>query len=199
MKNLELEEPLGSEVEVLDLSRKHPICDEVVTKILSKLPVKSLLRFKSVEKSWRALICSPEFINCHTCSSANNNKDYTDNTVILKISQPEVNLQECPVMEESDLDYHMENSGIAFSIEGSVKGLICLVNTAKELVLWNPAIRKYEKLPDFRTEWRNANHFTYGFGYDEINDDYKVVRTYEAGAYTISEVLLVLVRKESGA
>ncbi|PHT43873.1 hypothetical protein CQW23_17898 [Capsicum baccatum] len=97
----------------------------------------------------------------------------TNHSVVLRIAQPELNLKECPIMEETNLDYHMKNSDIACVIEGSVNGLICLVNEAKELFLWNPAIRKYKKLSDFRTKLNDDGQCTYGFGFDDIHDDYK--------------------------
>ncbi|MCD7454344.1 hypothetical protein HAX54_024356 [Datura stramonium] len=81
-------------------------------------------------------------------------------------------------MDEPDLDYQMKSSGISFVIEGSINELVCLVNEAKELFLWNPTVRKYKKLPDFETKSSNDGHFIYGFGYDEIHDDYKVVRIF---------------------
>ncbi|PHU13150.1 hypothetical protein BC332_20080 [Capsicum chinense] len=111
-------------------------------------------------------------------TSNNNDKDYTNHSVMLRISQQELNLKECPIMEETNLDYHMKNSGIACVIEGSVNGLICLVNEEKELFLWNPAIRKYKKLPDFRTKLKDDGQCTYGFGYDDIHDDYKSIILY---------------------
>ncbi|PHT43878.1 hypothetical protein CQW23_17903 [Capsicum baccatum] len=192
MEKLKLEEQTSSETEIFDLSRKHPVSDEasyqrpnqsnptklhwpaeILTEILSRLPVKSLMRFKSVLKSWCSLISSPEFTKYHLSLSANNNKDFTNHSVMLRIAQPELNLKECPIMEETNLDYDMKKSGIDCVIEGSVNGLICLVNEAKELFLWNPAIRKYKKLPDFRTKWKDDGQCTYGFGYDYIHDDYK--------------------------
>lgn len=185
MRKLELEEQLSSEIEVLNLSRKHlkqsnptnpfDLPNEIVVKIFLKLPVKSLLRLKSVSKSWRAFICSPGFIKYHLSLSLNYNKYFTNHKVIVRIAQPEFNLKDCPVMEESDLDYHMKNSGISFLIEGFINGLVCLVNKANEVFLWNPAIRRYKKLPDFRTQLKNDGYCIYGFGYDEIHDDYKVM------------------------
>ncbi|XP_060176429.1 F-box/kelch-repeat protein At3g23880-like [Lycium barbarum] len=158
---------------------------DFLTEILSRLPVKSLLRFKSVSKSWFSLICSPEFIKSHLSLSAkNNNTDYTNYRVMLRIAQPEFNLKDCSlksllhdesVIEESDLDYPMKDSSISFLIEGSVNGLICLVRGAEELVLWNPSIKTYKKLPVLRSKMRDSYRSTYGFGYDEIHDDYKVV------------------------
>ncbi|PHT77385.1 hypothetical protein T459_20907 [Capsicum annuum] len=77
----------------------------------------------------------------------------------------------------------MKNSGIACVIEGSVNGFICLVNEVMELFLWNPAIRKYKKLPDFRTKMKDDGKCTYGFGYDDIHDDYKVVCIFSITRY----------------
>ncbi|KAM3302445.1 F-box/kelch-repeat protein like [Capsicum chacoense] len=202
MEKLKLEEQTSSETEVFDLSRKHPVSDEashqhpnqsnptklywpaeILTEILSRLPIKSLLRFKSVLKSWSSLISSPEFTKYHLSLSANNNKDYTNHSVMWSIAQPEVNLKECPIMEETNLDYHMKNSSISCVIEGSVNGLICLVNEAKELFLWNQALRKYKKLPDFRTKLKDDTHCTYGFGYDDIHDCYKVLCSFSITRY----------------
>ncbi|KAL3359058.1 hypothetical protein AABB24_015894 [Solanum stoloniferum] len=78
------------------------------------------------------------------------------------------------VPEASDLDYPMKTS--FWDIVGSVNGLICLSNNrGKHLCLLNPSIRKHRKLPNFITNIRDATRFSYGFGYDEFHDDYKVV------------------------
>ncbi|XP_059284952.1 F-box/kelch-repeat protein At3g23880-like [Lycium ferocissimum] len=155
--------------------------------LLIELPVKSLLRFRSVSKSWLALICSPKFIKSHMSLSAKNNMDYTNHRVMLWIPQPEFNIKDCSlksllydesIIEESDLDYPMKRSSIYVFIEGSINGLICLVNGEKENFLWNPSIRKYKKLPDFEINSRKSEGFVYGLGYDEIYDDYKVVRMF---------------------
>ncbi|PHT36737.1 hypothetical protein CQW23_24437 [Capsicum baccatum] len=54
---------------------------------------------------------------------------------------------------------------------GSANGLICVVLGYSDLFLWNPSIRKFKKLPSPRIVFL----YMYGFGYDELNDDYKVV------------------------
>ncbi|KAI8561469.1 hypothetical protein RHMOL_Rhmol04G0342200 [Rhododendron molle] len=46
---------------------------EVVYDILSRLPVKPLCRFKSVSKSWLALITDPHFIKSHLHQSMKSN------------------------------------------------------------------------------------------------------------------------------
>ncbi|PHT66898.1 hypothetical protein T459_31323 [Capsicum annuum] len=58
--------------------------EEIIVEILSKLPVKSLLKFRRVSKSWLTLISSPGFIETHLRSSANH-KDYNNHRVILKV------------------------------------------------------------------------------------------------------------------
>lgn len=153
------------------LNRENLISDEashpanpfmptgVVVEFFSRVPMKSLLQFRCVSKSWLALLSSFEFIKFHLNLSANNN------------TNPKV-------VEESNLDYLMENSSISFLIKGSVKGLICLVNREKELFLWNPSIRNHKKLSYYRIESRNAIRFRYNFGYDKIHGDYKVVRIF---------------------
>ncbi|KAK0590285.1 hypothetical protein LWI29_024942 [Acer saccharum] len=42
---------------------QRPVTDDILTEIMARLPVKSLLRFKSVSTHWRSLISSPYF--CH--------------------------------------------------------------------------------------------------------------------------------------
>ncbi|KAM3302437.1 hypothetical protein P3S67_016939 [Capsicum chacoense] len=107
MERLKLEEQTSFETEVFKLSRKHPEFDEashqlpnqsnttklhwpteILTEILSRLPVKSLLRFKSVLKSWSSLIHSPEFTKYHLSLSSNNNKYYTNHSVMWSIAEP---------------------------------------------------------------------------------------------------------------
>jgi F-box interacting protein len=46
------------------------LLDELLTEILLRLPVKSLLRFKSVSKAWRATISDPFFVRSHLRQSA---------------------------------------------------------------------------------------------------------------------------------
>ncbi|PHT39293.1 hypothetical protein CQW23_22866 [Capsicum baccatum] len=153
---------------------------ELITEILSRLPVKSLLKFRCVSKSWLALISSPEFINTHLIVSANN-KEYLHHRLMLSFVQPEYNLKDCSlgslldgnVTEAFDLDYPMKIPHKSVWIVGSVNGLICLAIEENDLFIWNPSIRKFKKLPDSRPMLRCGYYFMYGFGYDKVYDDYK--------------------------
>ncbi|XP_019071217.2 F-box/kelch-repeat protein At3g23880 isoform X1 [Solanum lycopersicum] len=169
---------------------------ELVTEILLRLPVKSLLQFRSVSKPWHFLISRPEFVKNHLLLSASN-KDYTHHRVMFKVaSSANYGIRDCslssllhhPVTEAIDLDYpgKYPKDHRYPVIVGSVNGLICLsislFNGVQELYLWNPSIRKYNRLPNYRVhrprgycleERRGKCNF--GFGYDELKDDYKVV------------------------
>uniref|UniRef100_M0ZWT6 F-Box protein n=2 Tax=Solanum tuberosum TaxID=4113 RepID=M0ZWT6_SOLTU len=154
---------------------------ELVNEILSRLPVKSLLKFRCASKSWFALISSPEFVKTHLSLNDNNN-EYTRHKVMM-FERTVCNFRDCSVsslfnnsfIKANDLDYPRQVPCGVY-IVGSVNGLICLVSREKELFLWNPSIRKYKKLPNPKTKTTLA-YFprVYGFGYDKFHDDYNVV------------------------
>ncbi|XP_059309903.1 F-box/kelch-repeat protein At3g23880-like [Lycium ferocissimum] len=145
--------------------------------------VKSILNFRSVSKSWLSLVSNNEFIKTHLSISANN-KDFTHHRLILSCFRPEnvedISLKDCSlssllhdsVADSFDLDYPMKKLHKYVKVVGSVNGLICLVVERKDFILWNPSIRKFKKLSDSRAA---RCYFVYGFGYDELHDDYKVV------------------------
>ncbi|KAH0749471.1 hypothetical protein KY290_028703 [Solanum tuberosum] len=89
---------------------------ELITDILSRLPVKFLLQCRCVSKSWLSLICSPEFIKTHL-SLAANNKDYINHRVMLRVSPSECGLKNYSlrslldesVVDSSDMNYPVEN------------------------------------------------------------------------------------------
>ncbi|CAN4092894.1 unnamed protein product [Withania somnifera] len=162
---------------------------ELITDVLLNLPVKSLLQFRSVSKSWLALISSPQFVKTHLSISAKNqrlvlteiaNSFTSRETQIILKDYSLTSLRNDSVIEAFDLDYPMNKPRQDVTILGSVNGLICLVIEDNDLVLWNPSIRLFKKLPDCRLRFVNSGNaiptsVIYGFGYDESSDDYKVV------------------------
>ncbi|XP_059293584.1 F-box/kelch-repeat protein At3g23880-like [Lycium ferocissimum] len=161
---------------------------ELITEILSRLPVKSLLKFRCVSKYWLDVISSPEFIKTHLSLSFNN-KEYTHNMFMFMFDRG-LTLQCCtlrslfyqPVTEAFDLDYPMKGNDLYTKLPrsdwilGSVNGLICLAAGKNDLFIGNPSIRKYRKLPDPRPRLKKfVSSPIYSFGYDEFHDDYKVV------------------------
>lgn len=166
---------------------------DLITEILVRLPVKSLLKFRSVSKSWLGLISSPEFIDTHLSKSANN-KDFSHHRFMLRFYLPKYNLKDCSVRsllydsvaEALDLEYPTKEIRRSVQVVGSVNGLICLAIAKKYFFIWNTSIRKFKKLPECRDEFCFGHHFMYGFGYDEVNRDYKVVVGFHNESYHYS-------------
>ncbi|KAK9007045.1 hypothetical protein V6N11_019373 [Hibiscus sabdariffa] len=149
----------------------------VIVEILKRLPVKSLLRFRSVCKSWDSVICDPCFISTHLQASLSNN------TPFLLLSYWE----NC----KKDYFLHYDNDGFdefkqlqfpvfvcdSYSfVLGSCNGLICLRfwnGVVSKFILWNPSIQKYISLPRLRIS--NDVHINFGFGFDLRTNDYKLV------------------------
>ncbi|TMW81019.1 hypothetical protein EJD97_012707 [Solanum chilense] len=150
---------------------------ELIIEILSRLAVKSLLRFKCVSSQWSCLISSPNFIKTHL-KLFTNNKDFIHNRLLLTFIQPHRHLMDCSInslLYDSDpktfqLDYPMQNRRKLLKVLGSVNGLICL-SIGKDLILWNPSIRKFKKFRDPQC----GCYVLHGFGYDELRDDYNLV------------------------
>ncbi|XP_027065420.1 F-box protein CPR1-like [Coffea arabica] len=154
---------------------------EVISYLLTFLPVKSLLRFKCVSKPWLALIDSPDFIKNHISRSLKTNRNLT---IILGYASS---------IYSADFDSFQDNVAyptkltppLSPSIDapilvlGSCNGLLFLSTTLKDSIIWNPSTRKHQKLPPTSIEYpcgRFVWHSETGFGYDSVHDDYKVVR-----------------------
>ncbi|PHT71081.1 hypothetical protein T459_26185 [Capsicum annuum] len=145
-----------SSTSVQDSSSEFPVLPaDLISEILFKLPVKSHLKFKSVSKSWLGLISSPKFVKSHINISSDNNSLLYDH-----------------VTKAIDFDFPPNKSNkSSIKAVGSANGLIYVVLGHSDLFLWNPSIRKFKKLPSPRIVFL----YMYGFGYDELNADYKVV------------------------
>ncbi|XP_073130879.1 F-box/kelch-repeat protein At3g23880-like [Henckelia pumila] len=185
--------------------------EEIIVKILLRLPTKSLLKFRCVSKSWLFLISSYDFAKAHL---KNSNDDrlmfgskgfsmdlYTwspqsaaDHSAFGGTIYPPLDQNllvqrvciDCPLYEPHDVVW----------FEGSCNGLICLSSSDESLSLWNPTIGKAKKLPNSGTVLDFDYYgIGYGFGYDELIDDYKMVESLSfepfAGAPTLDIQLKV--------
>ncbi|XP_060216335.1 F-box/kelch-repeat protein At3g23880-like [Lycium barbarum] len=163
---------------------------ELIVEIILRLPVKSLLQYRCVSKSWRDLISSHKFIKNHVAISGNN-KDCTHHRIlwweVLRCNLKNVSLSSLlyvdSVSEIIDSDYPMKypyipaRRHIAVQIMGSVNGLICLAIEKENFFFWNPSLRKFKNFPTAKLKLPAGSSYKlmYGFGYDEIHDDCKVV------------------------
>ncbi|XP_059645948.1 F-box protein CPR1-like [Cornus florida] len=149
---------------------------EVTADILSRLPVKPLLRFRSVSKLWCSLIDSPVFIKSHLNRSIETN----DNLSIILRDCYLYSIDFNSLDRAIELDHPLKSNSCGTEVLGSFHGLLCLSNSEEEIVLWNPSTRKHRKLPvapiEFPPEFTFPQFFIYGLGYDSVSDDYKLVR-----------------------
>ncbi|KAK2984010.1 hypothetical protein RJ640_024224 [Escallonia rubra] len=146
---------------------------KVLANILSRLPVTSLLRFRSVSKPWGALIDSPHFIKLHLSHSKESNNS---TTIILRDSYL-YSVQFDSLDNATELSHPLKSTQVGTEVLGSCNGLLCLFNTRNTNILWSPSTRKYQKLPATRIVGMGiCQYVVYGFGFDCASDDYKVVR-----------------------
>lgn len=170
---------------------------EMIEKILSRLPVKSLLRFKSLCKSWNALISSHPFIRTHLLYSSHALCIEEEYSNLLRFQHRQFHVHPLPpaVGNYAFIRYWGSCNGILFLEDRSIR----------DLVLWNPSMRKSTKLslPNFSSPiiypWRHLKtsstklyysikdyrYRNYGFCYDPATFDLKVVVFYGENNYSV--------------
>ncbi|KAF7840550.1 F-box protein CPR1-like [Senna tora] len=152
---------------------------EVITEILTRLPVKSLLRFRCTCKSWRSQIDSPDFYFFHLHKSI----ETTSNITIIFRENSDLYAVDFDTLDKAvELNHPLMCYGNRLKVLGSCNGLLCICNVAEDIAFWNPSIRKHRILPLIPTERRPDSDTSlfaarvYGFGYDSYSNDYKLLR-----------------------
>ncbi|XP_071700712.1 F-box/kelch-repeat protein At3g23880-like [Rutidosis leptorrhynchoides] len=191
-KMIEKAESLEASEEIHSVPR---LMSEITVEILMRLPVESLLRCKSVCKLWCSLISDPHFINSHLKLSSNCN-NYANHILVFRTVP--INLKSCNLNDvlygksiyvleldyplkhpdksvSSEPDYPLKYRNNPVSIVGSCNGLLCILVDDETLFIWNPSTRRSNRLPYCNFETGAGWYMSYGFGYDTLTDDYKVV------------------------
>ena len=183
--------------------KKEHLPHDIVLNILANLPVKSVLRFRCVSKTWDSSITTPSFISTHLNLRNNNtnlayliNFAFTttfDSTIPSFIGgyDPTFNrISEYPIPSGFFPSHYSYTAD-------SCNGLVCFTNhndlptNTGAIYLWNPSIRKLKRLPGFsQTQYLR---FCTGFAYQSNTNDFKVVKISqmpgmktEAEVYTLS-------------
>ncbi|XP_011082973.1 F-box/kelch-repeat protein At3g23880-like [Sesamum indicum] len=167
--------------------------EEALINILSRLPPKSLIKFRCVSKSWNSLISTPYFISLHAQQSAlsNSRADPVTDFIVRRYSKNEkaeiysVHSDSAEFLEQNYV--RIENpfrhmTRFYYRIVGSSNGVLCLSDDlfghTHSIFLWNPVIRRKVVLPlpksTFESTWPCM--CVLGFGFDVKNGDFKVVR-----------------------
>ncbi|KAJ0427924.1 putative F-box domain-containing protein [Helianthus annuus] len=152
---------------------------EIITDILYRLPAKSLARFKSVSKNWQSQISDPQFIKHH---------QNTLNHHHLICNSHNTSLYSLPINPDNQSDQTPKNITCLsphtdiFIFHGSCNGLVlCSTDdciNCHSLVVFNPTTRELVTIPESGYDVISnllEIDIMYGFGYDSVTDDYKVV------------------------
>ena len=133
------------------------LLQEIIVEILLRLPVESLLRCKSVCKSWYSLISGQYFINSHVKLWTNRHRyerhQYGHPRLIFIVSHKQ----------------RLSHKDSRFRLISSCNGLFCIVDK-DTLTIYNPSTRIHKRLP-----FSGFLFVDYAFGYDDSTDDYKFV------------------------
>nr|WRO64607.1 MYB transcription factor protein [Rosa persica] len=176
--------------------------EDIVVRILCRLPVKSLIRFTCVSKRWRSIIISdPQFRKSHfqlACHRRNLTRRVLISTYPSQVPKPcgtDTQSHRLPSRFQSLSDSCSVNN-LSFPLEentlqvmASCNGLVLLgeyyLRYYKNLSIWNPSTRFFRKIPSssFGFSMTDSNDgkkgylgwASYGFGYVSSTDDYKLV------------------------
>ncbi|XP_004297855.1 PREDICTED: putative F-box protein At3g16210 [Fragaria vesca subsp. vesca] len=161
--------------------------EDVVVEILARLPVKTLMRFRCVCTTWRSLIGYTHFVKKHMKYDAERGVNDADMRLLFSMKPPStmglVDLKDAELDSKTfrddgrvpvrELEFPVCLDFVSDIVNvGSCNGIIC-VHFDKDYVLWNPCTGEHNVLP--KPSGLSCYPKYYGFGYDEINDDYKVV------------------------
>ncbi|CAA7024549.1 unnamed protein product [Microthlaspi erraticum] len=152
---------------------------DLTKEILSRLPAKSVVRFRCVSKLWSSITTDPYFISSFGANSS------TRQTLLLCFIKDDKLFVSSIPQHTQDRNkayssllpierYHMKLPGYGFhDLTESVNGLICLKHSQNPLV-WNPSMRSVFALPypNNHKSWKKVTLF---LGYDPIEGKHKVV------------------------
>lgn len=161
--------------------------EDVLIQILSRLPVKSLMRFRTACKSWNSLVKSPAFVSKHL-------ENHTNSSTVKNISRLLVCHRDNPTNKRlislftndnlkefvsQDLSPFFDNKFGHVRLIGPCNGIVCLYGFTDNIALWNPSIREFKTLP-VSTIPRPPDARILGgdlaFGFDSKTNDYKVMQ-----------------------
>jgi F-box interacting protein len=168
--------------------------EEMVVKILSWLPPKSLIRFKCVSKRWHALIGNPDFLSKNLLNHSILTQNPCDpRRLTLFIARDKSDFckrihsfrsyDSLCCASQTPLNFPPEPP--LFDVVVSCNGLLCLWDVMRNnLYLWNPATPSDLKaIPAAPSRCHaetgaardDLGFHQVGFGFDSVSNDFKVV------------------------
>jgi F-box interacting protein len=185
------------------------LLDELVLEVLIRLPVKSLLRFKSVSKAWRAIISDPSFIREHLEYSASKRKRNPSVLIAPHVLDSIIEGEDWPTTFSTQICFYQWLPGSATAearlmhsqdFPGEFRSVchiahcdgLVLLPTNTNVYLFNPATRDTLRLP----AETNPNKIPVppdiclpaGLGLDPRTGRYKVVRAFYRSIDPVTDV-----------
>ncbi|XP_049361181.1 F-box protein At5g49610-like [Solanum verrucosum] len=157
---------------------------EIIFFIFTRLPVKSLLRFQSVSKSWNVILVEQKFKKAHRDQSKALGREklmIQRNNGNFELRDLEIGHSQLCLIEEQLFPLKRFQCGeILCSCDGLV--LLKANNSDKEYVLWNPSTREYRILDSgpYLNNHEDGCPKACGLCYDSNLDDYKVILIYNS-------------------
>jgi hypothetical protein len=133
------------------------IPEDIHFSILSKLPIKSIIRFSSVRKSWSGLFENLNFLKmfCKNLVLKYHGNNGDDVELLFNINFKNLSLLSGDKFQkEVSLDMDLPSQFVDYNkhlgiIGSAIDGVICLydVSNQKNIILWNPANGQKHVLP----------------------------------------------------
>lgn len=138
---------------------------DIFEHILINFDIRDLIRFKSVCKSWNSFISS-RFVEAHRNHSYNNdcyNNEFGHRRIVM-----------------SEFSDSFEFNFVNRYLVGSSNGLVCIYTLRAQFIVANSWTREVRKLWNPRM-WYFLTLLCWGFDYDSLTDNYKVIVGYSKG------------------
>ncbi|XP_021759190.1 F-box/kelch-repeat protein At3g23880-like [Chenopodium quinoa] len=159
----------------------------ILEEILPRLPVKSLIRFKSVSKCWLSSISFPKFAKSHLKFSSShskflilteNNREWKNEFFLLDYNENNCNVNE---FVQLVFDNGCDDPITFMELVGSCHGLVCFYvrKDPKFFFVWNPATRCSRKIM-IPVAHDKAMHYGCEFYYDPSHDEYMIFGSFSA-------------------
>ncbi|KAE8723540.1 Pyridoxal phosphate phosphatase-related protein [Hibiscus syriacus] len=187
-----------------------PFLSDLIPDILCRLPVKTLIRFRCVAKPWRSLIDDPHFAKLHLEHSSRtgaNVKLFLDNCIECDDKAYAVDFDSLDNLVRFPRPFVAEITKYRSRIIGSCNGLLAVYHRDSGIALWNPTTGKRRYLPpldedvaddhDALPGYYYDKNTVLGFGYDEISNDYKVVKMLKSKTQTPFKVMVYSLKSDS--
>ncbi|CAI9776837.1 unnamed protein product [Fraxinus pennsylvanica] len=161
--------------------RDNGIPLEIVFNILSRLPVKSLLQFKSVNKAWHALISSPEFIKEHLNRASDIDNFIFHRFMYIKVrpfSRQDLSQSfDFSTFNKVPARLPLNSQFVNAEVVASCNGLVLLYMNHEKHLLWNPSTGNYKEISGLHRNRLNIQSYNrlYGIAHDASIDEYTVI------------------------